>query len=46
MLVRQLVAQALAARVERSQAAGPTRSVARAILFDSPQTLLGLKPHA
>jgi glucuronate isomerase len=47
VLVRQVVAQALAARVERGQySQDDALSVARTILYESPQTLLGLKPKA
>ena len=47
VLLRQLLAGALAARVERGQySKDDALAVARAILYDSPQTLLGLKPRA
>ncbi|MCC7357925.1 MAG: hypothetical protein IT317_00510 [Anaerolineales bacterium] len=47
VLVRQMLAGALAARVERGQySRDDALAVARAILYDSPQTLLGLKPRA
>lgn len=45
-LVRTLLAQALAERIERGQyTREEALSVARSILYESPQTLLGLKPR-
>jgi len=47
MMVRQVLAQALALRVERGQySRDDALAVARSILYESPQTLLGLKPKA
>ncbi len=47
VLVRKLLADVLAARVERGQyAIADALSVARTILYESPQTLLGLRPAA
>ncbi len=45
ILVRKLMAQVLAERVERGQyTPGEALSVARSILFESPQSLLDMKP--
>lgn len=47
LLVRGLLAGALAVRVERGQyTLDDALSVARAILYESPQTLLGMQPRA
>ena len=47
VLVRQLLASVLAARVERGQYSfDDAVSIARTILFESPQSLLGLMPRA
>jgi hypothetical protein len=47
VLVRQLLAAALAARVERGQySRADAVSIARGILHDSPQSLLGLTPRS
>jgi hypothetical protein len=46
ILVRKLMAQVLAERVERGQyTMDEALQIARAILFESPQTLLGMKPN-
>jgi hypothetical protein len=46
LLVRKLLAGVLAARVERGQyTVDDALSIARTTLFESPQTLLGLKPR-
>ncbi len=46
LVVRQLLAAALAARVERGQyTRDDALSIARAILYESPQSLLGLTPR-
>ena len=45
LMVRKLLAQALAARIDRGQyTLADALSIARTILFDSPQTLLSLVP--
>jgi hypothetical protein len=47
VLVRQLLAAALAARVERGQyTRDDAVSIARTVLYESPQTLLGMTPRA
>jgi hypothetical protein len=46
MLVRRLLADVLAARVARGQyTSAEALSIARTILYESPQTLLGLRPR-
>ncbi len=46
LVVRQLLAQALAARVERGQHRfDEAVSIARSVLYESPRTLLGMKPN-
>ncbi len=46
-IVRQLLAGALAARVERGQySLDDALSIARTMLYEAPQTLLGMQPRA
>ena len=46
LLVRKLLAAALAARIERGQySLDDALAVARAILYESPQSLLGMEPR-
>jgi hypothetical protein len=47
LMVRKLLASALAARVDRGQyTVADALSIARTILFETPQTLLGMVPRA
>ena len=47
ILVRKQLAQALAARVATGQySRGDALSMAHAILFETPQSLLGMSPEA
>jgi glucuronate isomerase len=47
IIVRKQMAQVLAGRVEQGQfSRDEALAVARAILYDSPQSLLGMTPHA
>jgi hypothetical protein len=46
ILVRKLLAQVLASRIERGQyTLDESVSIARSILYESPQSLLGMKPR-
>jgi hypothetical protein len=45
LMVRKLLAQALAARVDRGQyTVADALSIARTILYETPQSLLGMVP--